>query len=216
MSLRCLRIPALLILACPLFAHAQSLGEVARQLREERQQSGASQLKVYTNEDVVSRSSEADSAESAAESNDQSKAQTSKDGEPGARAESSGKEAGSKTAAAGKSNPSPEKAREERELELDKRTQEINQHYLDRIAAIRAQIAGAQQEIARLQRDQVESTNLFQRTSGTNPSIIEYQEQQRLFNEQIEAQRNSLVSLSSQLDDAQESARHAGVPHATD
>jgi hypothetical protein len=219
MSLRCLRIPALLILAFPLLAHAQSLGEVARQLREERQQSGASQLKVYTNDDVVSRSSEAAPAEPTAESDDSFKAQSSKDGEPTAKTESSaeaGKEAGSKTAAAGKSNPSKEKTREQRELELDKRTEEINKHYLDRIADIRAQIAAAQQEVARLQRDQVESTNQFQRTSGTTPSIPEYQEQQRLFNEQIATQRNLIVSLSSQLDDAQESARHAGVPHATD
>jgi hypothetical protein len=208
MSLRCLRIPALLVLALPLFAHAQSLGDAARQLRSERQQSGASHPKVYTNDDLARPSSEASPAESAAESNDQS----SKDGEKGAPAEGSG----SKTAAAGKSNSSPEKARAERELEIEKRTQEINKQYLDKIAAIRTQIAAAQAEGARLQRDQVESTNQFQRTSGTAPSIPEYQEQQRMFSQQIEAQRNLIVSLNSQLEDAQESARHAGVPHATD
>lgn len=214
MSLRCLRIPALLILALPLFAHAQSLGDVARQARSERQQSGASQPKVYTNDDIASPSSEAAPAESAADSNDQSREQSGKEGEQAA--EGTGNPAASKTAAPGNSKPRPEKTREERERELDKRTQELNQHYLDQIEAIRKQIAAAQAEIARLQRDQVESTNQFQRTSGTAPSVPEYQEQQRMFNEQIEAQRNLLVSLGSQLEDAQESARHAGVPHATD
>jgi hypothetical protein len=198
MSLRCLRIPALLVLALPLFAQTQSLGDAARQLRSERQQSGASHPKVYTNDDLARPSTEAAPAESAAESN--------------APAEGSG----SKTAAAGKSNSSPEKARAERELEIEKRTQEINKQYLDKIAAVRTQLAAAQAEVGRLQRDQVESTNQFQRTSGTAPSILEYQEQQRMFTEQIEAQRNLIVSLNSQLEDAQESARHAGVRHATD
>ncbi len=45
MSLRWLRILAFLILAFSISSHAQSLGEVARQLRAERQQSGASHLK---------------------------------------------------------------------------------------------------------------------------------------------------------------------------
>jgi len=212
MSLRCLRIPALLILALPLFAQTQSLGDLARQFRTEQQQSGASHPKVYTNDDLATSSQEA----APAESNDQS----SKEGEQGAMAEptttGAGKAAGSEAAPAAKSKLSPEKAREARELEIDKRTQEINQHYLDKISAIRKQIDAARQEIARLQRDQVESTNQFQRSSGTTPSIPEYQEQQRLFNEQIAAQRNSIDSLNSQLEDAQESARHAGVPHATD
>jgi hypothetical protein len=212
MSLRHLRIPALLILALPVFAQTQSLGDLARQLRTERQQSGASQPKVYTNDDLASPSSEAPAAESSDKS--------TKDGDAGAKAESpaeaSANTTGSDKAAGAKTNSGRDKEREARELEIEKRTQEINQHYLDRIAAIRSQIAAAQQEIARRQRDQVESTNQFQRTSGTNPSIPEYQQQQRLFGEQIEAQRNLIVSLTSQLDDAQEAARHAGVPHATD
>jgi hypothetical protein len=202
MSLRCLRIPALLVLALPLFAQTQPLGDVARQLRSERQQSGASHPKVYTNDDLARPSSEASPGVSAAESNDQSNAPA--------------EGPGSTTAAAGKSNASPEKARAEHELEIEKRTQEINKQYLDKIATIRTQIAAAQAEVARLQRDQVESTNQFQRTSGTTPSILEYQQQQRMFSQQIETQRNLIVSLNSQLEDAQESARHAGVPHATD
>jgi hypothetical protein len=222
MRLRHLRIPVLLILALPVFAHAQSLGDLARQVRTERQQSGTPQPKVYTNDDVVSPSEKAAEAESPAESNDKSADQSTdksndrsgKDGDKSAPAASSAEGAGK--AAVSKSTPSPEKEREARERETQKRTQEINQHYLDRIADIRSQIAAAQQEIARLQRDQAESTNQFQHTSGTTPSIPEYQQQQRLFGEQLEAQRNLIVSLTSQLDDAQEAARHAGVPHATD
>jgi uncharacterized protein YukE len=213
MSLHCLRIPALLILALPLCAQTQSLGDAARQVRSERQQSGTSEPKVYTNDDLAGPSS---SAESAAESNDRSGTAGEPAAAPESSAEGAGKTAESKSAAPAKRKPTPEQERAARELQLDKRTQEINQHYLDKIAEVRAQIDAAQQDIARLQRDQVESTNLFQRSSGTNPSVLEYQEQQRLFNEQIQTQRDLLVSLSSQLDDAQESARHAGVPHATD
>jgi hypothetical protein len=224
MSIRCLRIPALLILALPLFAHAQSLGDLARQLRSERQQSGAPQPKVYTNDDLASHSTGAAASESPEKSADQSSEKSNdkstKDAESGAKVESSAdgaaKTAGSDKATGTKTRTSPDKEREARELEIEKRTQEINQHYLDRIAAIRSEIAAAQQQIAQLQLDQVESTNQFQRTSGTTPSIPEYQQQQRLFGEQIEAQRNLIVSLTSQLEDAQEAARHAGVPHATD
>ena len=214
MSLRCLRIPALLILALPVFAQNQSLGDLARQVRTERQQGGTSQPKVYTNDDLASSSSAPVPAESADTAVDQSSKADASAAPAQSSAEGAGKTAASKTAAAGKS--SPDKDREARELEIEKRTQEINKHYLDQIDAIRKQIAAAQQEIARLQRDQVESNNQFQRTSGTTPSIPEYQEQQRLFTEQITAQRNLIISLTSQLEDAQESARHAGVPHATD
>jgi hypothetical protein len=201
MSLRRLRIPALLILAFPAFAHAQSLGDASRQVRAEQQQSGASHLKVYTNDDLTSHSS------------DTAADQPSKEGDQSAPAESAAQAAG-KTAAKAKS--SPDKEHEARELEIQKRTQEINQQYLGRIAAIRTQITAAQQTLAQLQRDQVESANLFRSSVGAAPSIPEYEQQQRLFSEQIEAQRNAIVTLNSQLDDAQESARHAGVPHATD
>jgi len=205
MSHRRLYIPALLILAFPVFAHAQSLADLSRQVRAQQQQSGASNLKVYTNEDLTN--SPSDTADNSRQNGDQS-AQA----EPSAQG--SGKTTGGKKSASGKSNP--DKDAEARELEIQKRTQEINQQYLSRIAAIRAQIVAAQQTMAQLQRDQTESSFLFQRSSGTSPSIPEYQQQQALFNEQIEAQRKSIADLNSQLEDAQESARHAGVPHATD
>jgi hypothetical protein len=41
-------------------------------------------------------------------------------------------------------------------------------------------------------------------------------EQQQSFNEQIKTQTDLITSLSSQLDDAKEAARHAGVPNASD
>jgi len=49
-----------------------------------------------------------------------------------------------------------------------------------------------------------------------SPTYSEYESQQREFNTQIEAQKSLITSLNSQLDDAREAARHAGVPHATD
>lgn len=208
MSLRRLCIPALLMLAYPVFAHAQSLGELSQQIRAERQQSGASNLKVYTNDDLTSHSANATANESR------------QDGDQSAQAEpSAGKTAGDKTtggkkAASAKSNP--DKEHEAQELEIQKRTQEINQQYLGKIAAIKAQIAAVQQTMLQLQRDQVESANLFRANSGTAPTISEYQQQQLLLSQQIEEQHNAIGSLNSQLEDAQEAARHAGVPHATD
>ena len=202
MSLRCLRIPALLILVLPVFAHAQSLGDVARQARDERQQNAVPPTKVYTNDDLANPSSEA-AADQSHKDGDQS-AQT----EPSA--EGAGKTAGSKAAA------SPDKERGAQELEIQKRTQEINQRYLERIAGLQSQISAAQQDLARLQRDQVESTNLFQSSNATAPSIPEYNQAQTVFSQQIEAQRKLIVDLHSQLEDAKESARHAGVPHASD
>ncbi len=104
----------------------------------------------------------------------------------------------------------------EREHEIQKRSDEINKVYLDRIAALRTQINTARMELAKLQLDQVESTNDFKRSAGASPNIATYEEQQRQFNEQIEAQHNLIDSLKGQLEDAQEAARHAGVPHAYD
>lgn len=206
MNLRDLRILALLLLAFPLCSYAQALGDVARQLRSERQQSGCSHTKVITNEDIESREP-APAHEATAEA---------AKSEDGAKPESeSGEEAkGTKNTKSTKIDPAKE--REARELETEKRSEEINKTYLDRIAAVRTQLGTAQQELARLQRDQIESSNDFQRSYGTAPTVGAYEAQQRLFNEQIEAHRALISSLKSQLEDAEEAARHAGVPHATD
>ena len=213
MSLRCLRIPALLILVLPVFAHAQSLGDVARQARDERQQSAVPPTKVYTNDDLTSPSSEA-AADQSNKDGDQS-AQTESTAE-GAGKTADSKTAGSKAAASGKSNAGPKKESATQEQEIQKRTQEINQRYLERIAGLQSQISAAQQDLARLQRDQVESTNHFQNSKATAPSLPEYNQAQAVFSQQIEAQRQLIVDLNSQLEDAKESARHAGVPHTSD
>lgn len=207
MNLRDLRILALLILAFPLSSYAQSLGDVARQLRSQRQQSGLSHAKVITNDDIESHTGK-HAAKDATESGPGS-------GKQGEETAANSAE-GAKPKAKASAKEDPAKEREARELETDKRSEEINKVYRDRIAAIRAQIITAQQEQAKLQRDQVESTNDFQRSYGTSPNIGTYEAQQRMFNEQIEAHRTSLSGLNSQLEDAEESARHAGVPHASD
>jgi hypothetical protein len=213
MSVRWLRILVLLIPTCAISSHAQSLGEVARQARAERQQSGV-HTKVITNEDIASPATAPAPAKNASPAKD-----GDGNGQTEASANGSGKSnsgAGSAQAKGVKAPDTPEKQREARELEMQQRTQEINKQYLDRIAALREKINDAQKEMAKLQRDQVESTIEFQRSVGSSPSIVEYQRQQSLFNEQIAAQRSSIVDLNSQLEDAQESARHAGVPHPTD
>jgi hypothetical protein len=217
MSLRWLGALAGLIIAFSIAAHAQSsqsLGDVARQTRAELRQSGT-HLKVITNDDIHS-------PEPASANHADSQATPSADG----AASSSNLEAKGEEAAAngrandgkrsGKPGNDPAKERETRELEAQARTQEINQRYLGLIAELRQKISDAQKEIVRIQRDQVESTMEFQRSVGSSPSVAVYQEEQRTLNGQLEAQRRLITSLNSQLEDAQESARHAGVPHAAD
>jgi hypothetical protein len=202
MNIRNLRILALLILAFSLSSYAQSLGDVARQLRAERRQSVPFHGKVITNDDIAS--SKPTPAKSAKETE--------------ATAADEGSKANSDSAGNAKHAKAEDSAKERgaRELELQKRSEEINKVYRDRIAGLRSQIAAEQQELARLQRDQVESANQFQRSYGTAPNVGTYEAQQRLFSEQLEAHRTSISTLNAQLDDAQEAARHAGVPHATD
>ena len=207
---RRLCLPALLILALPLFAQPQtsgepspgqpqSLGEIARQLRAERKQSGA-HPKVYTNDDLVGPSASEATAESGKGSGEE------KPEEPAAT--SAGK------ATAGKGTAEDGEAKQEAEIE--KREQEIKKQYLDRIAGIRKQIESAKQELERLQRDQIEGANQYRASSGASQPIYEYEAQQKTLTQQMDEQRSAITNLNSQLEDAQEAARHAGVPHATD
>jgi hypothetical protein len=220
MSLRNLRILALSILALSISAYTQSLGDLARQVRAERARRGASHAKVFTNDDIASH--EANVARPAKADNDAAQDAPANEGQPTTQTGSS-KEDEKKGASAklddlktGDKSKKTLTEREERELETQKRTQEINQVYLDRIAGLRKQLKTAQFELAKLQQAQADNTADFRRTVGLSPFPSEYAQQQYTFNEQIEAQRNSINSLNSQVEDAQEAARHAGVPHATD
>ena len=197
---RRLCLPALLVLATGLVAQppssdpTQSLGDVARQHRAERQHGGSSSRKVYTNDDLGPSAAEVQAKP--AEGDEQPS-----QAEPASTVQSADAGASEKDETAKK------------EAELQKRTQEVNQQYTDKILGIRAQIATAKKELERAQHDQIESTNQFRSTNGISPSIYEYQEQQRQFQQQIETQKSLIASLSAQLEDAQEAARHAGVPH---
>ncbi len=200
MNLRYLCIPAFLILAFSIPSPAQSLGDVARQLRAEEQKCGSPHPNVITNDDIAS--------------SEPAPAPTKKTENKGEETATANSAKGTKSSAnAGKDAT---KERESQELATDQRSEEINKEYLDRIASIRTQINTAQQELAKLQLDQVESTNDFQRTLGTSPTPGEYAEQQHVFSGQIQSHRDLINNLNSQLEDAKEAARHAGVPHATD
>jgi flagellar biosynthesis chaperone FliJ len=222
MSLRRLRLLVLPILALSISAYAQSVADVARQTRAELLQNGDGHLKVFTNEDIASP------RPAPAPARDASAQKAGKDGEDGAQAASSTVGANPGTAAAtgkeqtkdgrdgDKSSNSPADEHAAKALEAQQRTDEMNQRYLDRIASIRKQIETTQQNVTKLQQDQIESTNLFRQSAGVAPSIPEYEQQMRFLDEQLAAQRDLIVSLKAQLDDAHEAARHAGVPHADD
>lgn len=212
---------ALLVLSYPLFSHAQSLGEVAREVRVEKEKSGAPHAKVITNDDLEAS---APAEEVVAEGKDAPDGSAAKEAAPKDAADAAKPETESKQAADAKPEPSqaqkakkdPEKERELRELETQKRSDELNKRYTDRITAIHEQINAAQMQLAKLQSAQIYSTNEFKRTAGMSPTLNEYEAQQREFLEQIEAQKTLIASLNGQLEDAREAARHAGVPHASD
>lgn len=226
MSFR-LPVLAFLILSIPLVSRAQSLGDVARAARAEKQTSGIPHARVITNDDIsepaVAHDTEARQDASAEES-------PAKEGDtaakPAAATDKVDTAAGKQDDAAGaepakKKSVTPAKTAqpsnaEQKEIELQQRTDEINKQYTDRITSLHDRINVAQAELAKLQRDQIESANDFRRTVGTAPSIPEYEAQQRTFNDQIEAHRKQVAELNSELEDAREAARHAGVPHASD
>ena len=192
--LRRLCLSALLVMATGLFAQEdQPLGDVARHARSERQQR-VSRRKVYTNDDFTKPDSDDDTADS--------NAQPSKtDAGASAAKPDSGAAASDATA----------KDDAKKDEERKKRNDDINKGYTDKIDEIRKQIAAAKQDLERLQRDQVESTNQFRSSNGTSPSYSEYQDQQRQIQQQMDNDRVQIASLNSQLEDAQEAARHAGV-----
>jgi len=209
MNRRWLSACTLLIFAFSNSTFAQSLGDVARACRAERQRSGVVHHRVITNDDIPGQSVKTESAGSTKDEQSPEVA-SGKDKGPSAKADEASSKADVKVA----SGPAAE--RELRELELQKRTDEINKQYVDKIADIRLKIEAAQAKLAKIQTDRIESSFEYQRTLGVSPNPSTYDQQQRFFSEQIEVQQNSITSLNLQLEDAKESARHAGVPHATD
>jgi predicted RNase H-like nuclease (RuvC/YqgF family) len=177
-----------------MFSQAQSLGDVAREIRAERQKSGAPVARVITNDDLSKSSPSVSEA--------------------------------SKTAVADSANPEAKPAslktdsasdREQREAELQRRTDAINQRYMEGIAALRDQLNAAQAELEKLQGSYEHIWEL----DRYDQSQIAFRYQQMLaFNqhltEVIETQTKLVAGLKSQLENLQEEARHAGVPHATD
>jgi uncharacterized protein YukE len=201
MNLRCLPSLAVMILAVSVFSQAQSLGDLARQLRAEHQQSGTPHTRVFTNDDIASSAPAPGASKAAAQIAAQAGTEI-KDGNDGLQ--------GPPAAA------QPAKSAKPAMSETDKRIDEINHRYLDRIAEIQKKINMAQAEVARLQQEQAANTFEYRRTLGVFPNPGAYVEQQQSFNEQIKTQTDLITSLSSQLDDAKEAARHAGVPNASD
>jgi hypothetical protein len=196
MSLRNLRILALLILALSIASYGQSLGDVARETRAEHQKNGAVRTKVFTNEDIVHE------PEAAPEKASKDEVKDAPNSAPADQSASPGKDE-PKTAKTGERPPK-------------KPVNELNRVYVDRILTLRKQFDAAQLELVKLQQAQADNTYEFRRTVGLSPYPSEYAAQQNTFNEKIEVQRSLMKSLTSQLADAQEAARHAGVLHADD
>jgi hypothetical protein len=210
---------ATIVLAClPLAMRAQTVAEVARESRAEREQQ-STHPKVITNEDLEQPKpapppAAAEDDSDAATGTDTPAAAT--DGAEAAQAKTD--DAEPKTVVKPKAvvkHKAAEKAKEP-ESDPDAGAKEINKGYIDQINLLHSQISDVRADIARLQRDQMESTTQFRRSNGMAPTAAEYDEQQRVFAEQIAAKEKQIPELETQLEDTKEAARHAGVPHATD
>lgn len=188
-----------LLVALPIFSHAQTLGEVAREARAERQKSGTEPTRVITNDDLATSAPAVKPTSKTADS-------ANPEAKPPERVKKD-----------------PDSDREEREAEFQRRTDAINQRYLERIATLREQINAARSEVAKLQNDEIDIANEYRKevapdTTGYVPpdATAYYNTQMRACISTI-ANLNSLItSLNAQLADVQEAARHAGVLHATD
>jgi hypothetical protein len=188
------------------FSYAQSLGEVAREIRAEKQTSRVQQSKVVTNEDLekLAPTQEGDVTN-----------------EGGAKAPGgNGKPAVTATtqpAMTDRGDHPKQSAMEDRnaqERERQRRTEEINQSYMYRIAMLRDQIHAVELELAKLQES-------YETRWDFPLSDIPFRESKALlFNRHVddvmEEERKLIANLKSQLAATQEEARHAGVPHATD
>ena len=198
---------ALIAMSLSLLSQAQSLGEVAREVRAEKQRSTAPRAAtVITNDDISSPSTQEAEAKAEApvkngESNPSSET-AKKESKPDKKSDETVKDAA--------------KERADQELSREQRDQEINKGYIDRILQIREQIKAAELQMQKLTMHQIESTNLYRLSGETSLTVQNYETQQREFNSQIASQKNLIASLHAQLEDAQEAARHAGVPHALD
>ena len=226
----------LLVLSLPLCARAQSLGDVARETREERQQSGVHATRVVTNDDLPkhqaakpapapekdAESSEAGSEAKSAAKSDETKSTTpgketsaAKEGEKASAKECTGEDC-PKVAQKAAAKKTAEQEREDRENEFQKRSDEINKTFTDRLQKLRDDLTTAQLQLTRLETQQVDNTNEFKRTAAMSPTLNEYEAQQKEFIAEIAAQKELIHSLEGQLEDAKEAAHHAGVPHASD
>jgi hypothetical protein len=179
---------ALLALLSPAFSYAQSLGDVAREARTERQKSGVPHPKVITNEDLAEPA--------AAQEVDVSKK---------ASAQNPAADAGHRTV---KQDSDKEKA----ELEAEKRTAAINKSYLERIGDLRRRITAAQLQVEKLKGEYMPIYSGPEAVFNAQPALAWNQR----MDDRIKAQIKLIDGLKSKLEDLQEEARHAGVPHATD
>lgn len=240
---------ALLTVAAPMTAHAQSLGDIARQQRADKQ--STKPARVYTNDDfespeapvVTDKSAQADSdstdanaqpaaadakagdtkpadakPEDAAKAAD--KADSAADKKPSkknAAADATNNEGDEKAAKAEETEASKDaKQKAQREKDIVERTKEVNDRYINRIKKLREDLNQARLQLAKTQSDQVESTRAYHNTAGMTPTPIQYDAEQRDFIVKIAEQQDLIKGLEQQLSDAQEAARHAGVPRPYD
>ena len=200
----------LLLLAAPLWAQqSRSLGDAARQEREAHLNSPRA-ARVITNDDLAQPAAEAAAPAETSSPEDAAKdASAKEDGKDAAAAKSEAKD----DAKAQKAK-TPDELRAEREEAYRKRAEEVNKTYTERIQKLRDQLNSARLQLSKLETARVESTQDFRRSAAMSPTLNQYETQQKEFNEQIATQQELINNLNSQLEDAIEAARHAGVPHA--
>lgn len=109
----------------------------------------------------------------------------------------------------------PASKRSKPELSVQQRSEAIDRPYLKRIATLRDQVSYAKLELVKLQGGLL-GTNTQSSAASTSNYIPASEIQTSDMAGLIEAQRALITSLETQLEDALELARHAGIRRATD
>jgi hypothetical protein len=103
----------------------------------------------------------------------------------------------------------------QREPSVQQRTAAIHRPYLDRITTLREQVNTAKLELVKLQGGAAGTATYSGGAFGSN-DIPASEVQTSDLTGLIQAQRALITSLETQLENAQELARHAGIRPATD
>jgi len=175
-----------LLLLLPMLAYTQSLGDVARETRAEEEKVGVPHPKVITNDDI-GQSPQAHEEDADATKPPSSARETDKATEKDATEPKNVKPSEY-------SERAPGKEQEAKELQTQRRTDEINKYYQSRIDSLRDQLNAEQLELGKLEGDRLDAynditsaDNTGRLTSANSLNLAQYDTRMDSLNDQIDA-----------------------------